>query len=107
MTLRHLRHQVGGRRRHHDQLAVAGETDVAGIELALGVEQIRVTALVRQGAGAQRRDELLRGAGQHTADVDVSLFQPADQVECLVGGDTAADDQGDAREAGVSVRTDA
>ena len=53
VALRHLRHQVGGRRRHHDQVAVARQTDVAGIEFALGIEQVRVAALVRQRAGGQ------------------------------------------------------
>ena len=48
MALRHLRHQVGGRRRHHDQIAFAGKPDMAGVELALGVEQIRIDALMRQ-----------------------------------------------------------
>ena len=51
VALRHLRHQVGGRRRHHDQVAVAREPDMAGIEFALGVEQVGVGALVRQSAG--------------------------------------------------------
>ena len=70
---------------------------MAGIELALGIEQIGVGALVRQRAGRKRRDELLRGPGQHAADVDVPLLEPPDQVQRLVGGDAAADDQGDAR----------
>ena len=96
MALRHLRHQVGGRRRHHDQIAVARQADMAGVELALGIEQIGVGALARQRAGGQRRDELLRGPGQHAADLDVPLLQPPDQVQRLVGGDAAADDQGDA-----------
>ena len=97
MAVRHLRHQVGGRRRHHDQIAVARQPDMAGVELALGVEQIGIDALMRQRAGGQRRDELLRGLGQHAADIDVPLLQPPDQVQRLVGGDAAADDQGDAR----------
>ncbi len=103
MTLRHLRHQVGGRGRHHDQIAVAGETDVAGVELARGIEQIHVAALVRQRAGGQRRDELLRGLGEHAADANAAFLQPPDQVQRLVGGDTAADDQGDAGEAAESL----
>ena len=74
---------------------------MAGIEFALGVEQIGIDALMRQRAGGQRRDELLRGLGQHAADMDVPLLQPPDQVERLVGGDAAADDQGDARLVGA------
>ena len=61
-----------------------------------GIEQVRVAVLAGQRAGGQRRDEVLRGAGQHAADMDVPLLQPPDQVQRLVGGDAAADDQGDA-----------
>ena len=96
VSLRHLRHQIRGRRRHDDQVAVARETNMPGVELALGIEQIGVDALMRQRARRQRRDELLRGLGQHAADVDAPLLQPPDQVQRLVGGDAAADDQGDA-----------
>ena len=96
VAVRHLRHQVGGRRRHHDQIAFAREADVTGVEFALGVEQIGVDALMRQRAGRKRRDELLRGLGQHAADVDVPLLQPPDQLQRFEGGDAAADDQGDA-----------
>ncbi len=35
MAVRHFRHQVGGRRRDHDQIAVAREPDMADVELAL------------------------------------------------------------------------
>ncbi len=96
MTLRHLRHQVRGRRRHHDQIALARETDMAGVELALGIEQIGIAALVRQRACRKRCHELLRSPGQYAADVDLPLLQPPDQVQRLVGGDAAADDQGNA-----------
>ena len=99
MALRHLRHQIGGSGRHHDQIAFTGEPNMAGIELAFGVEQIGVGALVRQRAGGKLRDELLRGFCQHAADLDVPLLQPPNQVQCLVGGDAAADDERDARQA--------
>ena len=78
MILRDLRHQVRSGWRHHDQVAVAGEADVAGVELALGIEQISVATLVRQRAGGKRRDELLRGLGQHAADVNMPLLETPD-----------------------------
>jgi hypothetical protein len=53
-----------------------------------------------QGAGRERGDELLCRLGQHAADMDAALLQPPNQVERLVGGDPAADDQGDAGFAG-------
>ena len=68
---------------------------MAGVELALGIEQISVATLVRQRAGGKRRDELLRGFGQYAADVNMPLLETPDQVQRLVGGDAAADDQGD------------
>ena len=43
----HLCHQVGGGRRHDDQVAFAREADMAGIEFAAGVEQVGINALVR------------------------------------------------------------
>ena len=96
MALRHLRHQIRGRRRHDDQIAFAREANMPGVELALGIEQISIDAFMRQRAGRKRRDELLRGLGQHAADVDVPLLQPPDQFQRLEGGDAAADDQRDA-----------
>jgi len=68
---------------------------MAGVELALGVEQIGIGALARQRRGRKRRDESLRGPGQHAADADLPFLEPPDQVQRLVGGDAAADDQGD------------
>ena len=72
---------------------------MAGIEFALGVEQVGMDPLMRKRACRQRRDELLRGLGQHAAHLDMALLEPADQVQRLVGGDTAADDKGDTRQA--------
>src|SRR5207248_9929341 len=80
-----------------DQIAFAGKADMAGVKLTLGVEQIRVDALMRQRTGGKRRDELLCGLGQHAADMNVPLLQPPDQFQRLEGGDATADDQGDVR----------
>ncbi len=52
VTARHLRHQVGGRRRDDDEIGIACETDVADIEFALRIEQIGVNVLA---ARARRR----------------------------------------------------
>src|SRR6185437_2066215 len=67
------------------------------VELAFRVEQIGVAALVRERACGKRSYKLLRGFGQHAADADLPLFQPADQVERLIGGNAAADDERDPR----------
>src|SRR6202035_188031 len=79
------------------QIAVMRQTNMAGIELARRIEQVSIDALVRQRACRKRRDELLRSFCQHAADVNVPLLEPPDQIQCLVSGDAAADDQGDAR----------
>ena len=86
--------------------AVAGATtmrsasrdkpDMADILLVLAVEQLGEDMVGGQRADRQRRDEMLRGRGHHGAHRSAALAQPADQVERLVGGDAAADDQEDA-----------
>ncbi len=65
--------------------AVAGATTIRshsrasrmwpGVELALGIEQIGVAALVGERAAAKRRDELLRGLRQHAANVTPRSFR--------------------------------
>ena len=102
VAMRHFRHQVRGRGRHHDQVALARQADMAGVEFALGIEQVGVNALMRQRACRQRCDELLRRLCQYAADGEMAFLEPPDQVQRLVGGDAAADDQGDARLAGCA-----
>ncbi len=93
---RHLRHQVGGRRRDHHEIGVAGEPDVADVELGLRVEEIGVGMLPGDGAGGQRRDEGLGGRGHHHAHRAAALAQAADEVERLIRGDASPDDEEDA-----------
>ena len=49
----HLGHQVGGRGRHHDRSRVAGEPDVADVELARRIEQIGMDAPAAERARRQ------------------------------------------------------
>ena len=60
MAVRHLRHQVGGRGRDHDEIGVARKPDVPDIEFAARIEQVGEGALARERADRQRRDEFLR-----------------------------------------------
>ena len=99
MAARHLCHEVGGRRRDDDEVGVAGEANMADVELALRVEQVGVGALAAERAGRERRDEVLRRAGENAAHPRAAVLQPPDEVERLVGGDAAADDEEDARRA--------
>ena len=78
------------------EVGLAGQPDMADILLVLAVEQIGEDMVGGQRADRQRRDELLRRLGHHGAHRGAALAQPADQVERLVGGDAAADDQQDA-----------
>ena len=93
MTARHLGEQVGSGRRHHDQIGLARQADVADLALVVEIEQLGEDAIVAERADRERRDELLRRPGHHHAHGDAALAQPPDQVEALVGGDAAADDQ--------------
>ena len=96
MAARHLRDQVGGGRRDDHEIGVAREADVTDIELALRVEQVGEGALPGQRTDRERRDEFMAGFGQDAAHMRAALAQPTDQVERLVGGDAAADDENDA-----------
>src|SRR5262249_7943936 len=73
----------------------------ADVELASRIEQVREHALARERAGRQRRDELLRRLGENAAHGEAALFEPADEIERLVGGDAAADDEKNALCAGA------
>ena len=96
MAARHLRQQIGRRRRDDDEIGVAGETNMADVELAVRIEQIGENALAAQRAGGERRDEVLRGGGQDAAHLCIPVLQAPDQVERFIGGDAAADDEQDA-----------
>ena len=91
-----LRHQVGGGRRDDDDVGLARQADMADIVLVLAVEKLGEDVVGGQRADRKRRDELARRRGHHAADRSAALAQPADQVERLVGGDAAADDEQDA-----------
>ena len=96
MAAGHLGDEVCGGRRHHDQVGLARQADVADLALVVEIEQLGEDALVGERADRKRSDELLRGPGHHGAHGDAALAQATDQIEALVGGDAAADDQNDA-----------
>ncbi len=90
---RHLRHQVGGRRRNQHQIAVAREPYMADILLVLAVKKIGENLVGGQSTDGERRDEFTRARRQHRAHVRSTLAQTANEVERLVGGNTARNDQ--------------
>ena len=83
------------------QRNLARQPDVADVELSSRIEQVREHALARERAGRQRRDEFLRRLGENAAHGDAAFFQPADEIERLIGGDAAADDEENALCAGA------
>ena len=93
MAARHLGQQVGGCRRHHDEIRFARQPDVADIKLALRIEQVGKNATTAERPGRQRRDELLRRRGQDAAHRRPALAQPADEVKALIGRDATGNDQ--------------
>ena len=96
MAVGELGHQVGGGRRDHQKVGLARQPDMADIVLVIAVEQFGEDMVGRQRADRQRGDEFLRGCRHHHAHRRTALAQPADQVERLVGGNAAADDEQDA-----------
>ena len=91
----HLRHEVRGRRCHHHEVRHAGQLDMAHLRLAREVEEVGVHVFPGQGGHAQRRHEFGGRAGHDRCHGGAALSQAPDQVQRLVGGNTAADDQQD------------
>ncbi len=93
MTVRHLRHEVGGGRCDDHEIGLPRQPDVAHLGLVGEREELVVDLLLGKARDRQGRDELGPGAGQDGAKGQPALAAPADQLEHLVGGDAAADDQ--------------
>ena len=91
--LRHLGHQIGGCGCHDDQIGNAAQLDMAHLGLGGQIEQIGMHLFARQRRDRQRRDEFLPCAGQHRRHRRATFAQAADQIQRLVGGNAAADDQ--------------
>ena len=96
VAARHLGEQVGGGRRHDDQLRLAREADVADLALVVEVEQFAEHALAGERPDRQRRDELRAQPWSSPPARPPALAQPPDQLQAFVGGNAAADDQDNA-----------
>ncbi len=96
MPASHLGQKVGGRRRDDDEVGLARQADVADLVLVVEIEQIGEGLFVGQRRDRKRRDELSGRAGHHDTYDSTLVPQPPDEVEALVGGDAAADDEQDA-----------
>jgi len=87
--LRHLGQDVGGGRRHHQQVGVARQLDVAHLRLVGEVEELAVDLVAAQGRERQRRHELRARLGENAAHRRPPLLQAADQFQRFVGCDPA------------------
>ena len=94
--MRHLGEKIGGRRRHDDEIGLARETDMADLGLILEVEELGEGPLLGEHRERKRRDERGAAARQDGAHRAPRSFKPAHEIEALIGGDAAADDQEDA-----------
>ena len=89
----HAREHVGRGRSNNDQIGFAAEADVADVVFVLAVEQLGEDAVAGYGAYGQRCDELLCGTSHDRAHAGAAFPEPTDQVEALIGGNAAADDE--------------
>src|SRR5262245_42168338 len=69
---------------------------MADLGLVREAEELAEHALARETRHRQRCDELSSALGQDGAHLDPPLAQAADELERLIGGDAASDDQQDA-----------
>ena len=96
MTAGHACDEVGCCGCDDDEVGIARQPDVADLAFVIQVEEIGEYPFVRQCCDGKRRHELMRGLRHHDAHVMAALSQAPDQVQALVGGNAAADDQKDA-----------
>jgi len=78
-------HQVGRRRRHHDQVRLLAEPDVR--HLVHCVPDLARDRLAREGGPGRCAHELERGGGGYDGDVVAGLGEATQQLAGLVGGD--------------------
>ncbi|MNS67853.1 hypothetical protein D3C72_1011160 [compost metagenome] len=93
--VRRLGDQARGGRRHHHQIGPARQLDMAHGRLVFRHEQVLPHRMAGQGRQRHGGDELGPRLGQQAHHLGPGLFQQARQLQRLVGGDAAADDQQD------------
>ena len=95
-AMRHLGEKIGGRRRHDDEIGLARETDVADLGLVLEIEEVGKNPLLGEHGERERGDERSAAVCEDRAHRGAPFLQAAHEIEALIGGDAAADDQEDA-----------
>ena len=97
-AMRHLGEQVGAGRRHHDQVGLARQADMAHLGFVGQREQLLIDLVAADRGEGERRDELGAAPGQDHAEADAAIAPAPDQLQRLVGGDAAGNDQENAAE---------
>ena len=92
---RELGHQIGGRRGHDDEIGAAGELDMPHFRLGGEVEELALHAGPGDGRDRQRGHELAPGPRQDRHDPGPGLAEQTHELDALVGGNTAANDEED------------
>ena len=92
-----FRQEIGGRRRDHHEIGVAGQFDMPHLRFIGEREEILMHLRARQRRQRQGRHELRAGLRQHRTDRGTAFAQATHEVERLVGCNATADDQEDAR----------
>src|SRR5262249_183987 len=83
----------GRRRRHHEQVGVARELDVAHLAFVGQREHVAVDAVLAQCLQREGRDELGAGLGKHAAHRRTAFTQAADELERFERRNAPCDDQ--------------
>jgi hypothetical protein len=91
--MRHLGHEVGARRRHQDQVAVARMLDVTHVVGHSAVPKVGPDRLPGQRLHGDRRDEPDCRFGHRHAHVNSAAREQAHELGSLVGRDAAGNAQ--------------
>jgi hypothetical protein len=62
------------------QVGLARQADVPDLVLVIEIKEVAEDTLAGQSRDRQRRDEVMGGLGEHSADAGAALLQPADQL---------------------------
>ena len=92
-AMRHLGHDVGGRRGHHHDIGLLPQPDVGDVALGGQRERVGVGRPAGEGLDRERGHKFGTGTGQDAAHLGAALPEPPDEVEAFVGGDAACDHQ--------------
>ena len=89
----HLADDVGGGGRHQDQIGFPHQPDMAHLGLVGEREEFAIDLVAGQGCDGQRGYELGAALGENDAEGETPLAPAANDVQRLIGGNAARDDE--------------